>query len=58
MKHHFTAVNSDDILENDPYLEVIKATSFTQSRAYQDKTVNRIGRLLIDNWYTKQSCYF
>ena len=45
----FTAVNSDDILENDPYLEVLKHTSFTLSRTSQDKTVNCMGRLLIDN---------
>ena len=40
----FTAVNSDDILEN---IEV--HTSFTLSRTSQDKTVNRTGIILIDN---------
>ena len=45
----FTAVKSDDILENDPYLEVLKHTSFTLSRTSQDKTVNRTGIILIDN---------
>ena len=45
----FTVVKSDDILENDPYLEVLKHTSLTLSRTSQDKTVNCMGRLLIDN---------
>jgi len=28
----FTVVKSDDILENDPYLEILKHTSFTLER--------------------------